>query len=99
MVATPFDRYYPAVWRGNYLKCDTLGIPHAGENIYWQESDTSQVFRQTYYKYREYVYYDFRLDSLSPAIGIGLGSVAAEYPTDRQGIDRTARPDAGAYQF
>ena len=99
VVATPFDRYYPAVWRGNYLKCDTLGIPHAGENVYWQESDTAQVFRQTYYKYREYVYYDFRLDSLSPAIGIGLGSVAAEYPLDRQGIDRTERADAGAYEY
>lgn len=98
VVATPFDQYYPSVWQGNYLKCDTLRIPHARQNVYWQETDTADVFRQDFYRYREYKYYDFRLDSLSPAIGIGLTDVAAEYPTDRLGQDRTARPDAGAYQ-
>lgn len=98
VVATPFDRYYPALWQGNYLKCDTLHIPHATQNVYWQESDTVAVFRQDYYRYREYVYYDFRLDSLSPAIGIGIAEVAAQYPQDRLGQDRTQRADAGAYQ-
>ena len=98
VVATPFDKYYPAVWRGNYLKCDTLRIPHAEANVYWQESDTTAVFVQDYYKYREYKYYDFRPDSVSPAIGIGIQEVAELYPTDRLGKDRTAKPDAGAYQ-
>lgn len=99
VVATPFDRYYPAVWRGNYLKTDTLRIPHASANVYWQESDTVEVFRNTYYKYKQYQYYDFRLDSVSPAIGIGDPQVALSYPTDRVGMPRSERVDAGCYQY
>ncbi len=100
VVATPFDRYYPGVWSGNYLKTDTLGMPHASENVYWQKTDTTQVFRNTFYRYKEYVYYDFRLDSLSPAIGIGDSLVALPYPTDREGFSRSGvKPDAGCYQY
>ena len=104
VVATPFDRYYPGTFLGNYLKTDSLTIPHASENIYWQkpkpyEQDTVRVFVNNYYKYKEYVYYDFRLDSLSPALSIGDSIAALPYPTDRDGISRTGvRPDAGCYQ-
>ena len=99
VVATPFDRYYPGTFIGNYLKTDTLAIPHAGNNVYWQKTDTSKVFVNDFYKYKEYVYYDFRLDSLSPAIGIGDSIQALPYPTDRNGVSRAfLRPDAGCYQ-
>ena len=99
MVATPFDRYYPGTFIGNYLKTDTLAVPHAKHNTYWQKSDTTDVFRNTYYKYKEYKYYDFRLDSLSPAIGIGDSLTAVPYPTDRLGVSRAlCMPDAGCYQ-
>ena len=99
VVATPFDRYYPGVFLGNYLKTDTLHIPHAQANTYWQKTDTAEVFRNTFYKYKEYIYYDFRLDSLSPAIGIGDSITALSYPTDRLGVSRLdVRPDAGCYQ-
>lgn len=33
----------------------------------WVHSDTAHIFRNTYYEYKVYDYYDFRLDSLSPA--------------------------------
>lgn len=33
----------------------------------WVHADTARVFRNTYYEYKVYNYYDFRLDSLSPA--------------------------------
>ncbi len=99
VVATPFDQYYPGTFVGNYLKTDTLAIPHASGNTYWQESDTMPVFRKDFYKYKEYVYYDFRLDSLSPAIGIADSIVALSYPLDREGVSRTdTQPDAGCYQ-
>ena len=99
VVATPFDRYYPGTFIGNYLKTDTLAIPHAGNNIYRPKTDTSKVFVNDFYKYKEYVYYDFRLDSLSPAIGIGDSIQALPYPTDRNGVNRALmRPDAGCYQ-
>jgi len=99
LVATPFDQYYPGTFMGNYLKTDTLAIPHASNNVYWQESDTAELFVNDFYKYKEYIYYDFHLDSLSPAIGIGDSITALSYPMDRDGISRSdIRPDAGCYQ-
>lgn len=100
VVATPFDQYYPGSFVGNYLKTDTLHMPHATDNVYWQKDDTAAVFVKDFYKYKEYVYYDFRLDSLSPARGIGDSIVALPYPTDRNGVSRALmRPDAGCYQY
>ena len=99
VVATPFDRYYPGTFVGNYLKTDTLQMPHAEANVYWQATDTVAVFRNTFYKYKEYQYYDFRLDSLSPAIAIGDSLTAVPYSTDRLGVSRAlCKPDAGCYQ-
>ena len=90
----------------NYLKADTVTTVAAFGNIYWQEDDTTAVFRNTFYKYKEYIYYDFRLDSLSPARGIADSATAARYPLDRFGKPRirftandTIRPDAGCYQY
>ncbi len=99
VVATPFDRYYPGAFVGNYLKTDTLQIPNARANTYWQSTDTAEVFRNTFYRYKEYEYYDFRLDSLSPAIGIADSLTAVDYDTDRLGHTRAlCKPDAGCYQ-
>ncbi len=46
-------------------------------------------------------YYDFRLDTLSLARGLGDGSLIKEdCKTDLNGISRpTSKPDAGCYQF
>ena len=99
VVATPLDRFYPGVFVGNYLKTDSLAIPHAEANIYWQKTDTANVFVNDFYKYKEYIYYNFHLDSVSPAIGIGDSTVALPYPMDRDGVSRAfKRPDAGCYQ-
>ena len=99
IITGPFDQFYPGTFVGNYLKTDTLRMPHAANNVYWQKSDTAKVFVNDFYKYKEYIYYDFRLDSLSPAIGIGDSIVALPYPTDRNGINRAnTQPDAGCYQ-
>ncbi len=99
VVATPFDQYYPGEFIGNYLKTDTLRIPHARENVYWQKTDSANVFVNDFYKYKEYIYYDFHLDSLSPAIGIGDSILALPYPLDRDGVSREfVKPDAGCYQ-
>lgn len=99
VVATPFDQYYPGEFIGNYLKTDTLIIPHARDNVYWQKTDSAEVFRNTFYKYKEYVYYDFHLDSLSPAIGVADSLLALPYSMDRDSISREfIKPDAGCYQ-
>ena len=83
-------------------------MPHASDNIYWQKDDTAAVFVNDFYRYKEYVYYNFHLDSISPAIGIGEDvSTIKSYPgfenlpieSDRDGITRlNVRPDAGCYQ-
>ena len=98
VLATPIEQYYEGVFSHNYLKTDTLLASSTKDNTYWQETDTA-VFRNTYYKYKEYIYYDFRPDSLSPLRGIGDSIVALPYPTDREGVSRALmRPDAGCYQ-
>lgn len=98
VLATPLEQYYEGVFSHNYLKTDTLLASNAKDNTYWQETDTA-VFRNTYYKYKEYIYYDFRPDSLSPLRGIGDSIVALPYPMDREGVSRALmRPDAGCYQ-
>lgn len=99
VIATPFDRYYPGTFTGNYLQTDTLRMPHAQRNTYRAATDTTEVFVNDFYRYKEYVYYDFRLDSLSPAIGIGDSLAALTCPTDLNGVSRIGtRPDAGCYQ-
>ena len=100
VVATPIDRFYAGSFIGNYLKTDTLRMPHAQSNTYWQSTDTAAVFVNDFYKYKEYIYYDFHLDSISPAIGVGDSLTAVPYPLDRDGVSRAlTRPDAGCYQY
>lgn len=100
VLATPLDRYYEGAFVSNYLKTDSLAIPHASLNVYWIEDEKNPVFRNTFYKYKEYNYYDFHLDSLSPAREIGDSIVALPYPSDRDGVSRAeVKPDAGCYQY
>ncbi|PKP54256.1 MAG: hypothetical protein CVT92_00440 [Bacteroidetes bacterium HGW-Bacteroidetes-1] len=50
-------------------------------------------------QFKDYSNFNFRPDSLSPVIGKGKLSIAIEVPIDLDGIDRTASPDLGAYQY
>jgi hypothetical protein len=48
----------------------------------------------------DYYYYDFSLDSLSRARGIGLDEYTDDFPIDRRGIQRpSSNADAGCYQY
>lgn len=98
MVATPLPDYYEGRFEGNYLRCDSLDKVFAKNNVYASDSDT-MVFRNTYYLYEKYHYYDFHLDSLSPARGIGDSIMALKYPTDIVGCPRKGKPDAGCYEY
>ena len=98
VVATPLSDYYEGRFEGNYLRTDSLDEVYAKNNVYASDSD-SCVFRNISYLYQEYHYYDFRLDSLSPARGIGDSIVALAYPLDRIGNRRKQRPDAGCYEY
>lgn len=96
VLAAPLPDVYRGVFRGNYLRADTFRLPQFEQNAYAGDEDT--LFVNNHYLYREYRYYDFHLDSLSPAIGIADADVAAVYPYDRDSISRTSSPDAGCYQ-
>jgi hypothetical protein len=98
VVATPLNEYYEGEFIGNYLRADSLDEVFAKNNVYASDSD-SLVFRNIYYLSKEYYYYDFRLDTLSPARGIADSVAAIPYPTDRIGYRRKAKPDAGCYEF
>lgn len=98
VVATPLPEHYSGKIEHNYLRADSLDSAYAKNNIYASDSD-SCVFQNTYYLYKEYHYYDFRLDSLSPARGIADSIVALSYTTDRIGTRRKSHPDAGCYEF
>jgi hypothetical protein len=50
-------------------------------------------------RYRNYQAFNFRPDTLSPVIGMGSLNIAALVPYDLDGVNRTAAPDLGAYQF
>lgn len=96
VVATPFPQYYTGKMFGNYLKCDTLQIPQAFDNVYASENDT--VFVNTYFKYDKFEYYNFQLDSLSPACMIADPDVTQQFDHDRLGRERDLeKPDAGCY--
>ena len=98
VVATPLADEYKGQFVGNYLRADSLSELFAHNNVYAAEEDTA-VFQNIYYKYKEYHYYDFHLDSLSPARGIADSIIALDYPTDRVGKPRKSHPDAGCYEF
>ena len=97
VLAAPLPEHYIGAFRGNYIKADTFALPQFEANVYATDSDT--VFVNNYYLYKQYRYFDFHLDSVSPAIGIGDASAAAAYPEDREGNSRAARVDAGCYQY
>ena len=97
VLAAPLQDYYVGEFKGNYLRADTFALPQFEANVYATDSDT--VFVNNHYLYKQYRYFDFHLDSISPAIGIGDASAAATYPTDREGNSRAERVDAGCYQW
>lgn len=98
VVATPLPDYYGGQIYGNYIKNDTLSADWCYNNVYAQDSDS--VFVNTHYLYHQYRYFDFRLDSLSPARAIGDSVIGEQYPLDRNGLPRNGRkPDAGCYQL
>lgn len=98
VLATPLPKFYPGHFVGNFLQTDSITIDNAQRNVYTTTAD-SLVFRNIHYSVDDYRYYDFQLDTLSPARGIADSLIALEYPFDRLGNPRKPHPDAGCYEF
>ena len=93
-VATPLTNYYEGSFSGNYLQADSLPASYAANNVYGSKTDT--VFRNIYYRVGEYRYYDFRLDSLSPARSIGDTLVMEPRPAALFGTRTASLQEQGA---
>ena len=82
--AQPIDSTYEGRIFGNYIKA---------------ADDTARVFKNTYFEYEVYTYYDFHLADNSPARGIADSAVASLYDKDREGLPRDAKQaSAGCYE-
>ena len=89
---------YCAEVAGCYINTDSLPHAWSHDNTWAQEEDA--VFKNTYYKYGEYLYYDFHLATPSKArqIGLPLSSLRLQIATDLNGVSRDPEhPDAGCY--
>ncbi len=66
-----------------------------------EESKDSSTYKDKNFKtFDTHAYiYDFRLDSASVARGKASTANSSLYPTDRWGVARGEKPDAGCYQF
>ena len=99
---TPADPY-PGRFVGNYLQCDSVPRHNTDSNTYGTRDQADAIFVQSFYRYREYKYYNFRLANLSPAGEVADSLTAVHFPTDRLGLDRrpTAerKADPGCYRF
>ncbi len=94
---TVFASDYDGEFANNYVLADSVLAPWSHDNVYGTKEDT--VFVNTHYLHGEYKYFDFRLDSISPARGVGSTVYALPYPFDRSGFPRQIFIDAGCYQW
>ncbi len=97
VLATPLPDYYLGSFSHNYLRADSVHALFA-DNVFYQKNDT--IFRNTHFTL-DRGYYDFQLDSVSPARGIADKEIAQSYPLDRLGNNRLTdgAPDAGCYEW
>jgi len=97
----------PANYAGNFRnsfirKRETSDYPYFQDIIWFKDDD--KIFRNSSFVWDtdEKSYYDFRLDSVSPARDIGdIQYVTPNLRYDLNGNDRTTdgKPDAGAYEW
>lgn len=69
------------------------------EDIVWESPDSTVWGKGNFVKQDVAYYYDFHLDSLSRARGIGSPNVITNVPYDRDGNLRPTPPDAGCFQY
>jgi hypothetical protein len=99
-LVTRFPEQYKGVFKNSYIRRGRPIETGQFESIRWYEKGDT-LFVNTSADYVENNYYDFQLDSVSPARNIADMEIAKKYPLDMNGVNRIAdgTPDAGAYQW
>jgi parallel beta-helix repeat protein len=100
---TDFPQQYNGTFADSYIRrTDTLAYTPQFQQIKWHKQG-DVVFRNTPTDFKDNNYFDFQLDSVSPARNIANPSVTNAYglQLDFLGNDRTTdgQPDAGAYEM
>ncbi|MDR2840231.1 MAG: right-handed parallel beta-helix repeat-containing protein [Paludibacter sp.] len=91
---------YNGVFANSYImRKNALTTPQYLDISWGHLRDT--VFTYTNLDYKNKKYFNFALDSLSPARSIADPAVAVQFPLDLNGKSRLddGKPDAGAYEF
>ena len=102
-IMTRFSDEYHGKFSNSYIRNEEAKTGTAMfDHIHWNnKSKTDTVFVNTYLDEKKLIYYNFMLDSVSPARNIGDIEVAKKYPFDLNGNSRLEdnKPDAGAYEW
>lgn len=71
------------------------------QNIRWWEANDTTIFKNHFFDIQDKVYYNFSLDSISPARDMADYDIAKKFPLDLSGKSRLedGKPDAGAYEW
>lgn len=99
-LATRYPEHYKGLFTNCYIgRSDTLKL-NQFSNIRWKNRNDT-VFAQTRFEPIKNLYFNFSLDSVSPARGIADPVTASQYPYDLNGNSRfdDGAPDAGAYEW
>jgi hypothetical protein len=100
-IASDYPDLYKGTFSYSYIKCPEMKKPQFS-NIRWS-SKKDNLFKNAAYNIEKNSYFDFSLDSLSPARDIAdkASTVAHSLELDINGNNRMedGKPDAGAYEW
>jgi hypothetical protein len=99
-LATRYPDQYNGVFDHCYIrKTDSLALKQFTFIRWSAKNDT--VFKSVNYNLDKNTYFNFALDSVSPARGLADPVLASQFPLDLNGNSRITgnKPDAGAYQW
>ena len=99
-LATRFESMYKGVFKNCYIRTPKALKLSQFTDIRWSgKNDT--IFKSIRYDYEKNTYFNFTLDSVSPARGLADITIAKQYPLDLNGNSRLddGAPDVGAYEW
>ena len=99
-LASRFEGQYNGTFKNCYIRTQkALDLPQFTNIKWYNKNDT--VFISNRYDYEKNTYYNFALDSVSPARGMADKTISRKYRYDLNGNNRMAdgSPDAGAYEW
>ena len=100
LLSKNWQNKYNGVFLNSYIKRKDSYDLAQFENIRWFDSK-DKVFKQSRFDSDSKSYFDFSLDSISPARNIAEVSTASRYTLDLNGKSRfvDGQPDAGCYEW